>query len=444
MKRKERILIILIFLSLIAENEGVLAYYNDLWTPGRLFEWLTAIQAFKLNIFQVFCIMLLFGARKNLKRGCAHPVFAAIRASFIAFLCCVAFGLVTGGEGKPIFTQGSSWIHCLLFALTASALFLTADELKRAYVAVAWAAVWRAVIAVIYYGMVRDRPWNLLPAYMTTHEDTVLFVMGLLVLISRAIEFRTKQARRILFFAAPVILAAIQFNNRRLAWASLGFGLLILYFMLPTKSKVTRRINRSLMALAPLIIIYVVVGWGREEKIFQPLASFSTMGGGKIDPSTKARDNENMGMIVMLSSSPIVGTGFGHQWLELDATYTVPLSVFPMYHYSPHNSVLALLAFCGSIGFAGLWMIIPVSVFLNARTYRLTQNATERHVSVLGLAGAAAYLNQSYGDMGAMGVTHISPATIMALGIASAARLSISAGAWSPPNTARARPAGAG
>lgn len=429
--RKEKVLAILTFLSLVADNEGVLAYYNELWTPGRLLEWLTWIMPIKFSIFQILIALLLIVARKNRKATVAEPIRRAVRASFVTLLLCITFGLATGGETKPIFTQASAWVHCLIFSMAATAIFTKAEDFQRVNTAIVYAAVWRACIAIIFYMKVRDRAWNLLPAYMTTHEDTVLFVVGLLILISRAIEFRTKQARRWLYFAAPIILAGIQFNNRRLAWASLGISLMILYFMLPTKSKVTRKVNRVLLLAAPLVVVYAVVGWGREEKIFKPLLSFSTMVGGKIDPSTKARDNENMGLVIMIKERPILGTGLGHQWLEVDPTYTVSTSVFPMYHYCPHNSVLALFAFCGCFGFAGLWMIIPIAVFLQARTCRIASLPAERHVAVIGLVEIATYLNQSYGDMGAMGVTHISPATLLGLSIASAARLSVSSGAWS-------------
>jgi hypothetical protein len=433
--RKEKFFVILVFCSLVAENYGVLAYYEEMWTPGRLLELLMVIWPIKLSIFQLICMYLAYSTASRRRTGVAKPVTTAIRASAAALTFAVLYGAATGGDFKPMYTQAVAWVFCLVFSIAAIGVLRSSEHFYRMNTAIVFAAVWRAAIVVIFYMKVRGRPWNEFPAYMSTHEDTVLFVVGLLILVSRTIEFRSKKYGRLLLFAAPVILAAIQFNNRRLAWASLAFGLMIIYFLLPTNSKVTRKLNRSLLLAAPVIVAYIAVGWGRPEPIFKPVAAISSMGGGKVDPSTKARDNENMGMMTMIRERPLLGTGLGHEWVEIDATYTVPTSVFPMYHYSPHNSVLALAAFLGSIGFAALWMVIPVSVFLNARSYSASKNPVDRHVAVIALVETAAFLNQSYGDMGAMGVTHMGPATFMGLSIAAAARLAASSGAW--PSTDR-------
>jgi hypothetical protein len=434
--RKEKLLAVMLFLSLVAENDTVLAYYHEMWTPARLFEWFTVPLPIKLNVFQMALVLMLLIYRR--KSPAAKPIARAIWVSMASLLFCVLYGLARGGILKPIYTQVSAWLTCLVFALTAMATLTTVEDFRRLENAIVWAGVWRSCMAAIFYMKVRGRDWTTMPPHMTTHEDTVLFVVALIVLVSRAIELRTRSSLQTLFVAAPLILVAIQVNNRRLAWASLVAGLLVLYFMLPAKSKVTRKLNRSLLRASPFLALYVAIGWGRPEKIFKPLQSFSSMGGGQVDNSTKARDNENLSLITMIREQPLFGTGLGHEWHELDATYTVPISVFPLYHYCPHNSVLALLAFCGGVGVAGLWMIIPVSVFLNARTYRRAPNAAERSVALVGIVDVVVYLNQAYGDMGAMGVTHIGPATILGAGIACAAKLSVSSGAWPSPTAGRA------
>lgn len=435
MRNPGKLLALLVFLSLVADVEGTLAYYNDLWTPGRLVEWLVVVLPIRLTVFQLLCVGLILFGRKVRRYEVPKPLLQWLYVSVGALIFCIAFGLARGGEVKPLYTQGIAWIHFLIFTAAALRSLSKPEDFARVMTAIVYAAIWRACVASVYYFQVKDRPWQTLPSYMTTHEDTVLFVVGLLILVSRVIEHRTKQARRMLYWAGPLILAAIQFNNRRLAWVSLAFGVLVLYFILPTKSKLTRRVNRSILVALPLLVAYVTVGWGRPEKIFRPLASFASVGGGNVDASTKARDNENLGLVIMIGQKPILGTGLGHQWVEVDRTHAVPLDIFPMYYYCPHNSVLALFAFCGWLGFAGLWLIIPVSVFLNARTYRVSPNPTERVAAVTGIVQVTAYLNQAYGDMGAMGPPHLMPATMLGIGVAAAAKLSITSGAWPSPAT---------
>lgn len=427
--RKEHWLALIVFLSLVAENDTVLAYYNEMWTPARLFEWFTYPLPIKLNVFQIACLTLLLFSGK--KPSVAQPITRALQVSACALIWCVLYGLATGGTLKPIYTQSIAWAFCLIFTLTAMAVLASVEDFRRLENAIVWAGIWRSCMAIIFYMKVRGRDWTTMPPHMTTHEDSVLFVVALLILASRAIEFRTRKAMRLLALAAPIIIVAIQVNNRRLAWASLAGGLAVLYAMLPKKSKATRRLNRRLVWVSPLIVLYVAIGWGRPETIFKPLQAFASMSGGAtVDNSTKARDNENASLITMVKERPLLGTGLGQEWVELDATFTVPLSVFPMYHYCPHNNVLALVAFCGGLGFAGLWMVIPVSVYLNGRTYRRAQDPAVRSVAVVGIVEVVTYLNQAYGDMGAMGATHIGPATILGAGMAAAARLSVASEAW--------------
>jgi len=424
--RKERLLAFLFFLTLIADVP-TLAYYNDLWTPGRLVEWLVVRLPVKLSPFEIILIIMLATTRR---RGpIAKPMVTAIYVSLASLFWAAAYGLARGGLVLPMYTQMICWIVSMITAMTVLTVCSTAADLYRINTAILYGAIWRACIANSFYIMSHDWDWTRRPACMTSHEDSALFVIGLAVLISRAIEFGSKQYIRQLVIWGPVIVMAIQVNNRRLAWASLVMALISIYFLLPTRGRALRTVNRALKVVIPIVAIYVTVGWGRSEKIFAPLQSFSSMGAGTVDKSTLARDNENVSMITMIQDAPLLGTGFGHEWIELDSSYTVPLTAFPFYHYSPHDSIMALLTFMGGFGFAGLWAVVPVSIFLNARTCRNSLRPDERSIAATGVVQCIAFVNQAFGDMGGVGVPHIMVATLFSVGIASAARVSASSGA---------------
>jgi hypothetical protein len=436
--RREKLFAAMVFLSLVGEEQTVLAYYGEMWTPARLFEWFIHVWPVKLSVFEAACVgMMLFG-----RRGApiARPLKRALQVSACALVAWVVYGMWRdGGTFKPVYTQAFTWGFCLIFTMTSAKVLTSAADFQRLENAIKWAAVWRACMAVLFFLQVRHRWGDARPQYMTTHEDTMLWVVTLGMLASRAIELRTRRALRSLLWAAPLLLVAIQVNNRRLAWASLAASLIVLYAMLPARSKITRRLNRTLLVASPMLALYVMIGVGRTETIFKPLQAFASMGAGQEDNSTRARENENTSLITMIGSRPLFGTGFGHEWVELDATYTVPVTQFPMYHYSPHNSVLALIAFTGGVGFAGLWLVIPVATYLNARTYRRAQDPAVRSVAMVGLIEVVTYLNQAYGDMGAMGPTHVGPATLLGAGMAAAARMSVASGSWPWPATASAK-----
>jgi O-Antigen ligase len=421
----------LFFLSLAGESDEL--YMGRMWTPMKLMGWFTETLPVKLSPFEILCFVMLFASGAKGKARRATPMIRAIHGSLATAALWWVYGVATGGEVKPTYTQLHLWVFGMVFALTVSRLALTREDFHRLGKALFHAAIYRALMAILFYALfVGDLPSA--PPVMTTHADSALFCVGLLLATSHAIEVRTKAALRALLFAAPVILLAIQVNNRRLAWASLGAGLVVLYALAQKNAGPRRRkLNRVLLVAGPILALYVTLGWERTESVFKPVAAFSSMGGGVRDASTKARDNENIGLVVMVSQRPLLGTGFGLPWYEVDATYTVPVSVFPMYHYMPHNSVLALLAFTGSIGFAGIWMVLPVSVYLNRRTYLRATHPVDRIAAATGVVVVVVVMNQLYGDMGIVCMT---PMTILGAALGAASRLSPLSGAW-PSNGPR-------
>lgn len=425
--RKQLVLPILFFLTLTAEVEGIFPDY--LWTPMRLFAWLVTALPFKLTPLELVCWVLIY---KGFKRSEPLRVAALTRmvlVSFAALAFAAVYGLATGGAFKPIYTQVHGFVVGLTFALAVAVTLDEPEDHWRMVRALIYAALYRAVCVFIIYGMFRG---GILPATMTTHEDTALFVTALLALLVSAVEARTRGAIRELVLGGPVLLLAIQLNNRRLAWVALAAGLLVLYFLVPSKTELARKLNRTIKIMIPVALLYVAVGWGRSERIFKPLAAFASMGAGVKDDSTIARDMENLGMILMATDRPLLGTGLGHEWLEVDPTRTVPTEVFPMYHYSPHNSVLAMFAFCGALGFAALWMVYPVAIQLLARTYRSAPEPMLRAISAVGICGIVVHMNQLYGDMAMVCLT---PMTIAGSAIGAAMRLPLYGDAYAtdPP-----------
>lgn len=415
----------LFFLALTAETPDV--YEGLMWTPMKLMGWFIDNLPIKMSPLELLCIGVLLTSGAKWKARCAPPMIRAIHVSLASIAFCWVYGVVLrGGETKPTFTQAHTWIVSMVFALAVARLALARADLYRLGKALLCAAVYRSLMAFILYAfVVRDLPT--LPPTMTTHADTVLFCMGLLVATSHALEARTKAAVGALLVSAPIILLAIVLNNRRVAWASLGMGLVVLYALLPKSAGRARTRKRILVVVGPIVALYVAIGWGHTEGIFQPIAAFSSMGGGKRDSSTKARDNENLGLVMMVKERPLLGTGFGHQWYELDSTLTVPVSVFPMYHYLPHNSMLALFAFTGSVGFAGMWMVLPVSVYLNRRAHLRATHPVDRSAAAVGITAVVVVMNQMYGDMGIINMT---PMLILGAGLGAASRLAPLVGAW--------------
>jgi hypothetical protein len=264
--------------------------------------------------------------------------------------------------------------------------------------------------------------------YLTSHDDTILWVVSILVLVVNTFDRRStkvtvRNAALVLLF-----LGAVQFNSRRLAWVSLVMGLVVTYVLL-LRGAAKRRINRIALFVAPLVLLYVAVGWGSQSTLFLPLRSLSTVSTQE-DTSTLARNAENLGLIATANTSGYVfGTGWGWPYMALTLKYDIS-GAFELWPYVPHNSILGLLAFTGILGFAGFWLALPTAVFLNARMALLSPDTKAKSVAIVAAAQLIVCVNQLYGDMG---IFFLKPMYAIAVAYAIALRLPPTAGVWGAP-----------
>ena len=93
--------------------------------------------------------------------------------------------------------------------------------------------------------------------------------------------------------------------------------------------------------------------------------------------SSRTRDIENYNLIQTIKPNPLIGTGWGHEYREMNRAYNIS-QIFAQYRYIAHNSILWLLSIGGVVGFALVWMQIVVGVFLSTRSYRFAREAHER------------------------------------------------------------------
>lgn len=424
---------LLILLMLIAERPGDGMYWGH-WRSPLIVVGLTFFQALPGLRFQLW-ELLLYGATAlalvlpgGLTRR-AGPVDKAI----LLFLGTVAFtvlwGVARGGSLREAYFQ----LRMPLMALTLGLLLLgtlrTHQDVARLGKTLVLAACIRGFLASYFFFVyVQPNPGlTPYPQHMTTHDDSVLFVCGVVIMLSYLMMQRTWKVALLTAVVGLHLFVAIHVNNRRLAWISLIGALAFMYLGLP-KGLVKRRINLTVPIVVPLLALYVAVGWGRNGRIFAPVRTFSSIMGKNEDHSSKARNEENRNLVTTLRASPVTGTGWGHQYIEASNVYSPDLAkAFPQYRYIPHNSLLGLITFSGAIGLTGLGSIFTVCAFLGARMLRAGQHPVERAAGMTILAMMVVYLNQAFGDMGLQ-----SPAPTMILGacIGVAGRAAVMSEAW--------------
>ena len=394
-----RIAFILVWLALVPEVEG--AIFAGKWeTP---LTWVgTAIfepSVIKITLWDLAVILTLAWAllEKKALQGRVRAVITSMTVSLAAIGVAWAWGVAHGGDVRQTMWQLHTFVmmfvvaHLLIATCRSYAHF---RALGRVIVA---AALYRAGVLLYFYETV-VKSWSERPQTLTTHADSALFVCAILVLGAWALEKRSVRAIAWALGASIPIGLAIYYNNRRLAWLSLLVGVVVAYILLP-KSRTKRQLNRLMLAITPVLALYVWIGWGRTSGIFKPVASIATMMGKTEDASSATRDIENYNLLQTLKSSPLFGLGFGHEYHEISVAYSIK-DEFSQYRFIPHNSVLGLLAFAGLLGFAGIWQVFVVCTYFLAREHRLSDLPVARAAALAAIVGFVVVVLQMWGDMG--------------------------------------------
>jgi hypothetical protein len=421
-----RLLELLLFLVFV-EDWGC-AYRNEIGAPfAWVHEWLLEPTPLKIRPFDILVLGILLAAsfQGSRKVQMIAPMRRTIFLTLGTTLLWFVYGLSRGGEVRFASWQTYLIGSTVLLAFTLAATFKTPADFARLGKWLIAAAIYRAAMCWISYFTWGRHKVGESGAYLTSHDDTITWVVSILILIVDAIDKRSIKVTLRNLALSFLFLGAIQFNSRRLAWVSLLMGLVVTYLLFP-QGAAKRRIARFGRKLLPLVAVYVVVGWGRSNPIFLPLRSMSSVSTQE-DASTLARNVENLGLIATNNgSSYLVGTGWGKPYTALSLKYDIS-TAFELWPYVPHNSILGLLAFTGALGFAGFWMALPTAVFLNARMARLASDPRARSVGIIGAAQLIVVANQLYGDMG---IFFTRPMYVIAVSYAMALRLPRAAGVW--------------
>jgi hypothetical protein len=364
--------------------------------------------------------------QRDLARGTVVPMRRSIYLAIGTTIAWYVFGVLRGGDSHAGTWQVYLTIAAMVCALTVSVTFTKYEHYLVLARAVLAAALYRAVMCVVFWLVyIRGTWWATYPPHYTTHDDTVLWILAIVMLIAGVLGLGTRRARLLAAFGIPLFILCLQLNGRRLGWVSLAAALMVVYALVPV-GKIKRKINRALMISVPLVALYIGVGWGRKEPMFKPLKALETIST-KEDDSTKARNVENLGLIATANEAgALTGTGYGHPYKELTNKYSIA-AYFDLWPFIPHNSILGLLAYTGILGFAGVWLAFPTAMFLHARVARLAKERHERAVGIVCAGLMVICANQLFGDMGLVSSVAM---YLLAAGYAIALRFPITTRVW--------------
>jgi hypothetical protein len=416
-----KVLAVSFFLFLAADGDCAYAgkYFAPLGLVGALF---TMPIPYKIGIANHIVLGILFLGRSKSRAEWVRPMMSAFKLCVATILTEFLWGMARGGDFRSGYWQVYFIWSGLLFAYCVASVCAESRDFAPLLSAIVYAAGYRAFMCSLYWFLyVRPGDWK--TDFILCHDDTVLQASAVFIVVIRLLNGSKQWLRSVGYLVLQV--ASIFFNNRRLVWLSLASAAIFLVFLLPP-SKAKKRLVRTFLIVAPILWVYVIVGSGRTEAIFKPVASFSSTTGAE-DASTMARNVENLGLIATgLANNRLFGPGWGQPYIEVANWYTIA-DFFPLWKYVPHNSILGLLAYTGLLGFAGFWLAYPVSMFLNARLARLGSTPYLRQLGTIAALDLVICGYQMYGDMGTY---YARPMYLLGFSYAISMRLPVEGGVW--------------
>jgi len=364
--------------------------------PGlSLFPWQLVVLA-----LAPVCLLTPGAFRKR-----AWAMDAAILISFGSVALTFLWGWMRGGSPYNAYYQLWRFLTALLVGLLLLSVIRNSGDLKALGLTVLMAALVRGTLAIYFYWAYVHGKIDPAPAHMTTHEDSLLFVGGVLIMLSWALARGKASSWFALVLVSSVLFYAIVLNNRRLAWIELVLAFVSMYILV-SPGRLGRRLNRYLLPIAPVVIAYLVIGWDSPGAVFAPVRALSTAGSNE-DASSLARQEEVRNLLYTLSvaGNPVLGTGWGMPYQKVSSVYSNFGAEWWQYAYLPHNSLLGVAVFGGLVGLCGIWLVVPMAAFLGTRGYRGATRPIDRAAAMAALSILPAYAAQCYGDIGFQSLT---------------------------------------
>jgi hypothetical protein len=368
-----------------------------------------------------------------------RPLIRLAQATFATIVFTFLIGKMRGGESQWAVWQIDRVMYLpIVFLLCQSAFSSPKDYLAVGKVALSAAliratqAIWvRATLSTVVNAETGE---SSLP-YATTHNDSMLFAVGSVILVSLLLQRAGKKATRLTFWALPILIGGMLANNRRMVWVEIILILFMLYLITDTNA-FKRKLNRLLVASIPLIIGYIAVGWNSESGVFKPVKVIRSAVDSSSDASTAWRDLENFNLVFTMRNFPLTGVGYGNGFWEM---WPMPEVEYSLERYVPHDSILGLYCYGGYIGYVGITSLWVAGIYFAIRAYHSCKEPLQKAAALTTFGAILVYYLQCFGDMGLGSWTGV---FLVAPSIAVACKLTVAAGAWDGVAPARrvARP----
>ena len=360
-----------------------------------------------------------------------RPMLRLAQLALAGTLFTWFWGLATGGDFSKSLWQLNRVVYLPLLVYLFHLGLRGPQDLGALLKIVLSAAIYKSLLACYVTYSIELPPDPLTgstrPPYATSHQDSILFATAfitVLVLVLESIGGR-KRAIRLALLLLPILALGIWANNRRTAWVQGSVGFITVY-LLASDNPMKRKIKRIGLAVAPLLAVYLSVGWeGGGGSLFKPVRILRSVVDAKSDGSSNWREFENFDLMQTLKAHPILGTGYGHGYFEV---IKLPAVGYDLELWCPHNTLLGIWAYAGVVGYTTLTLLWIAGVYFAVRAYNSATEPEVRAGALAILGATVVYVIQCWADLGLgtwIGVFIVSAAFVMA------GKLAVYTGEWS-------------
>lgn len=433
-------LLALLFAAMTCDDPSDRAYAGRWQSPlfdiGKaLFTNVAYFTGFELRLMGLTVVMLvrtMLGFQVDPMGGLApRPLRQAVLLSLGTVVVLLMLGLVRGGEFRQALWQFRFLLMLPLIATLAMQAFEFPRDLRSLGLVLVAGSLVKAGLGIYFMQVVAPTLAHF-PPHTSGHNDTMLLTTAALLPLILLWEEPTIARVVLALVWLPAVAFAIRYNDRRIAYVDLVACALVLVLISP-RHRVKRLAMRAGVMAAPLVALYLAVGWNQPNvRVFglaQTIRSLvAPVEGSKDESSNSERGIENYNLIKSWAANPIVGQGFGHAFAEHAPSNDFSQSNFG---HIGHNSILWLLWIGGVLGFTGVLLHIGVAAFFVGRTLRRLEAPNERAALLIATSILIIYLSQCFGDMGTQS---IEIAFFVGVALAIIGRLATRAGAWNEPS----------
>jgi hypothetical protein len=330
-------------------------------TPGSL------VTALDVLLVLTLTIWVMRSVRSGTPLFHRSPLASRLLLLCGLMLTYTALGLSRGGTLKPALWEIKPFLYLIVLFLLSASLLTT----ERAVRAVLWTFVLGSGIKAVYGLLIflSVRHVHPRPEAVLGHEESFFFSLAIL-LTAGLWAFRVPgRLRLVASWLAPLYLLAAMANSRRVVWAILIFGALVLTCLAYVRQPQRRKgLRRGIAVVLAVSAVYLPLSWNGTGATAQPARAIRSLVApdARDASSDQYRLLEDANLAVNIRATRSTGTGFG-----IPIQYAVKLpdltGFASMLAYVPHNGVLWIWMRLGIVGQLLFWLVVAEALIAAGR-----------------------------------------------------------------------------